>query len=96
MGAIGPKRIFGWGQIYNSLTWGFLVGAILPVPVFFLQRRFPNSWLRYIHVPVLFFGPLSSRRTTSRISGRRSVYPGSSTCTFASACSGGGHGTRMC
>ncbi|KAL3952514.1 hypothetical protein ACCO45_012457 [Purpureocillium lilacinum] len=59
MGAIGPKRIFGWGQIYNSLTWGFLVGAILPVPVFFLQRRFPNSWLRYIHVPVLFFGPLS-------------------------------------
>ncbi|GJN69915.1 hypothetical protein PLICBS_003967 [Purpureocillium lilacinum] len=59
MGAIGPKRIFGWGQIYNSLTWGFLVGAILPVPVFFLQRRFPNSWVRYVHVPVLFFGPLS-------------------------------------
>ncbi|KAJ6443632.1 small oligopeptide transporter, OPT family [Purpureocillium lavendulum] len=59
MGAIGPKRIFGPGQIYNSLTWGFLAGAMLPVPVYLLQRRFPDTWVRYVHIPVLFFGPLS-------------------------------------
>ncbi|KAK5996142.1 Sexual differentiation process protein isp4 [Cladobotryum mycophilum] len=57
-GAIGPKRIFGSGQLYSPLGWGFLAGAILPIPFYFLQKRYPNSWVRYVHIPVLLNGPL--------------------------------------
>ncbi|KAG0211422.1 hypothetical protein BGX28_007914 [Mortierella sp. GBA30] len=55
-GAIGPARVFGHvqGALYSSVQWGFLVGAILPVPFWLLTRRFPNvSWLKYVHWPVL-------------------------------------------
>ncbi|PNY26829.1 Glutathione transporter 1 [Tolypocladium capitatum] len=58
-GAIGPQRIFSAGQIYNPLGWGFLAGALLPIPFYFLQKWYPNSWVRYIHVPVILYGPLS-------------------------------------
>ncbi|KND87135.1 Glutathione transporter 1 [Tolypocladium ophioglossoides CBS 100239] len=58
-GAIGPQHIFGTGQIYNPLGWGFLAGALLPIPFFFLQKWYPNSWIRYIHVPVILYGPLN-------------------------------------
>lgn len=57
-GVIGPKRIYGDGGIYHPLTYGFLVGALLPIPFYFLSKRFPNSWLRYVHVPVLLYGAL--------------------------------------
>ncbi|KAF8937715.1 hypothetical protein BGZ47_008905 [Haplosporangium gracile] len=55
-GAIGPARVFGNvdGAIYSPVQWGFLVGAILPVPFWFLSRKFPNvAWLKYVHWPVL-------------------------------------------
>lgn len=50
--------MFGVGGIYNVLLWGFLVGALLPLPFYFLTRRYPNSWVRYVHVPVLIIGGL--------------------------------------
>lgn len=55
---IGPKRIYGPGGIYHPLLYGFVVGAILPFPFYFLSKRFPNSWVRYVHVPVLLYGAL--------------------------------------
>ncbi|RDW89690.1 hypothetical protein BP6252_01722 [Coleophoma cylindrospora] len=57
-GAIGPKRMYGAGRIYNPLEWGFLVGALLPVPFYFLSKRYPSSWVKYIHIPVILYGPL--------------------------------------
>jgi hypothetical protein len=51
--------MFGAGGIYNPLEWGFLIGALLPIPVYFLARRFPNSLIRYIHVPLLLYGVLN-------------------------------------
>jgi len=55
-GVVGPKRIFGAGATYQNLQYFWLIGAALPVITYFLAKRFPRSWIRYIHVPVFFSG----------------------------------------
>jgi len=57
-GAVGPKRMFGSGGIYNPLEWGFLAGALLPVPFYYLAKRFPSSSIRYIHIPLFLYSAL--------------------------------------
>ncbi|KAH6896912.1 OPT oligopeptide transporter protein-domain-containing protein [Thelonectria olida] len=58
-GALGPRRFFAPGSMYRPLLWFFLVGAILPVVVFALKKKFPKTrWLHKIHVP-LFLGGLN-------------------------------------
>ncbi|KAG0051965.1 hypothetical protein BGZ83_003103 [Gryganskiella cystojenkinii] len=55
-GAIGPARVFGNvdGALYSPVTWGFLVGAILPIPFWYATKMFPHvAWLKYVHWPVL-------------------------------------------
>ncbi|KAF8929373.1 hypothetical protein BGZ58_009002 [Dissophora ornata] len=53
-GVIGPGRMFGAGSLYSVIQWGFVLGAILPVPVWLLCRRYPNvQFLHKIHLPVL-------------------------------------------
>ncbi|KZV96399.1 OPT-domain-containing protein [Exidia glandulosa HHB12029] len=58
-GTIGPKRIFGIGALYNPVLYAFLVGLLLPLPVYFYVRRNPRSWARYIHVPAIIYGGVS-------------------------------------
>jgi hypothetical protein len=36
--------------------WFFLIGAAAPIPFYFLARRFPLSFWRYINIPVFFAG----------------------------------------
>jgi OPT family small oligopeptide transporter len=55
-GVVGPKRLFGSGGLYNPLEWGFLIGAVLPIPFWLLTRKFPNSFVRYIHIPIILTG----------------------------------------
>lgn len=55
-GAIGAPRMFGPSHIYNALEWGFLVGALAPIPFYLLARKYPQSWLRYVHVPLILNG----------------------------------------
>ncbi|KAF7365747.1 OPT-domain-containing protein [Mycena venus] len=55
-GTLGPKRMFGAGGIYNSLLYCFLIGALLPIPVYLLRKRFKA--LEYLHFPVLITGGL--------------------------------------
>ncbi|KAJ4858020.1 OPT oligopeptide transporter protein domain-containing protein [Trichoderma breve] len=55
-GLIGPARIFSPGQLYSSLYWFFLAGAILPVTLYLLVRNYPRSQIRYIMAPVIFAG----------------------------------------
>ncbi|CAF4501158.1 unnamed protein product [Rotaria socialis] len=53
-GAIGPVKMFGKGSTYSSLLYAFLIGAFLPIPVWFLLRKFPNAaWLKHVHVPIM-------------------------------------------
>ncbi|CAF3957162.1 unnamed protein product [Adineta steineri] len=53
-GAIGPVKMFGPGSTYSSLLYGFLIGAIIPIPPWLLMKKYPNvKWLKYIHFPIM-------------------------------------------
>ncbi|KAI8865745.1 OPT superfamily oligopeptide transporter, partial [Ramicandelaber brevisporus] len=51
-GLIAPKKTFN-DQDYGVTLHGFWIGALLPIPFYFLQKRYPNSWVRNIHIPVV-------------------------------------------
>ncbi|KAK4233060.1 OPT oligopeptide transporter protein-domain-containing protein [Achaetomium macrosporum] len=53
-GTIGPQRMFQSGQVYNATMYFFLIGPVVTVLVYLLYRRYPNSWIRYINVPIFF------------------------------------------
>ncbi|KAI0041118.1 OPT oligopeptide transporter [Auriscalpium vulgare] len=55
-GGIGPQRLFSRGALYYPLIFSFPIGAILPVPLYYLARRYPRSHWRYVHVPVALLG----------------------------------------
>lgn len=52
-GAIGPQRMFGPESPYNSMLYFFLIGLLLPIPFWYLTKKYPNSWVKYIHIPVI-------------------------------------------
>ncbi|KAE8357948.1 OPT oligopeptide transporter protein-domain-containing protein [Aspergillus caelatus] len=53
-GTIGPQRMFQQGQVYNGLMYFFIIGPVVTVIVYLLYRRYPNSWLKYVNVPIFF------------------------------------------
>ncbi|KAJ7163826.1 OPT oligopeptide transporter, partial [Mycena crocata] len=55
-GGIGPQRLFGPGALYRSLLWGFPLGLLAPIPFYFLARRYPLSYFRYVNIPVFCGG----------------------------------------
>ncbi|KAF8139359.1 OPT oligopeptide transporter [Mycena galopus ATCC 62051] len=59
---IGPRLMFSHGQTYyfshyksTALVFFFLVGAAAPAIAWTLNRRYPNSFLKYVN-PVIFNG----------------------------------------
>ncbi|KAF9190594.1 hypothetical protein BGZ49_003673 [Haplosporangium sp. Z 27] len=52
-GVISPNRMFGSTSIYNAINYFFLIGFVLPIPFYFIRKRFPNSILQHVHIPVL-------------------------------------------
>ncbi|KAI0067637.1 oligopeptide transporter [Artomyces pyxidatus] len=55
-GLIGPSRQFGTGSIYHPQVYAIIVGAILPIPFWLWQRRYPMSWTKHISTPILLNG----------------------------------------
>lgn len=55
-GIIGPTRQFGKGTLYYPELYAIIVGAFLPVPFWLWQRRYPNSWVRFVSTPVVLNG----------------------------------------
>ncbi|KAH6903907.1 OPT oligopeptide transporter [Coprinopsis sp. MPI-PUGE-AT-0042] len=56
-GVIGPARQFSYGQVYyGHFGFFFLAGFVTPGIGYLANRRFPNSWLRYVNFPVIFSG----------------------------------------
>jgi len=55
-GAVGPSRMFSVGAPYAHFLWLLPVGAVAPIPLYFLARRYPLSFWRYVNVPILFAG----------------------------------------
>lgn len=55
---LGPKRLF---YHYPLLPYGFLLGAIAPVALYILHRKFPNSRLKFrLWNTTVFFSTLST------------------------------------
>ncbi|ORX69070.1 OPT superfamily oligopeptide transporter [Linderina pennispora] len=55
-GLVGPQRLFGSESDYHPLIYLFIIGALLPIPVWYLQQRYPNSFWRWVNLPVFFAG----------------------------------------
>lgn len=55
-GAVGPRRFFSADSTYHALLYFFILGLILPVAVWALKRRYPRSFIRHAHVPLLLGG----------------------------------------
>jgi len=54
-GTIGPAKLYSPGGIYHATLWAFLLGALLPIPLFLLSRwRYPQ--LRHVFTPALLKG----------------------------------------
>lgn len=56
-GVIGPTRQFGPHALYKPELYALVVGAVLPIPFWLWQKRYPQSWLKYFSMPVLLNGP---------------------------------------
>ncbi|KIO27853.1 hypothetical protein M407DRAFT_22904 [Tulasnella calospora MUT 4182] len=55
-GGIGPARAFNQGSLYYPTLFFFIIGAVLPIPFYYLAKRFPRGWYKYINIPVAFTG----------------------------------------
>lgn len=51
--------MFSGDGIYHKTMYGFLFGALLPIPFYFAARRWSNNILRHIHIPIFLAGPLN-------------------------------------
>jgi len=51
-GNIGPGRVFGQNATYYPIIFFLLIGAVLPIPFYFLARRYPRSFFRFVHIPL--------------------------------------------
>ncbi|KAF8606444.1 OPT superfamily oligopeptide transporter [Ceratobasidium sp. AG-I] len=56
-GLIGPKRQFGKGELYNPELYALIFGALIPIPFWLWQRKYPQTRLKYVNMPVLLNGP---------------------------------------
>ncbi|KAK3333123.1 OPT family small oligopeptide transporter [Cercophora scortea] len=55
-GLIGPARMFSPGQIYSGLFIFFLIGAVVPVIIYFAAKRYPKSPVKFLMAPLIFGG----------------------------------------
>jgi OPT family oligopeptide transporter len=55
-GLIGPSRQFGAGSLYHPQLYAIIIGAVLPIPFWLWQRRYPDSWIKFVNTPVILNG----------------------------------------
>ncbi|KAG0464497.1 hypothetical protein HPP92_020566 [Vanilla planifolia] len=56
-GLVGTKNMFGKLGRYSNLNYFFIVGALLPIPFWLLNKVYPDiKWLKYMHVPLIVSG----------------------------------------
>ncbi|KLP01799.1 Uncharacterized protein LW94_2779 [Fusarium fujikuroi] len=55
-GLLGPARMFSPGQVYSGLFVFFILGAITPIVIYVLAKRWPRSPVGYLMAPLIFGG----------------------------------------
>jgi hypothetical protein len=57
-GTIGPERMYGSKGIYSATLFGFLFGAILPVPIYLLAKwKYPQ--VRHVYPAAYLYGGIA-------------------------------------
>ncbi|KAK1310010.1 Oligopeptide transporter 5 [Acorus calamus] len=56
-GLVGPSNVFFPSGQYSKLFISFIIGALAPVPMWLLARRFPDKqWIKLINIPLILAG----------------------------------------
>ncbi|KAH7098305.1 OPT-domain-containing protein [Auriculariales sp. MPI-PUGE-AT-0066] len=55
-GLLGPTRQFGKGGMYHPELYALVFGALLPIPFWLYQRRYPQGKAKLISIPVILNG----------------------------------------
>lgn len=55
-GVIGSNLQFQKGQTYHSLLYFLPIGAVCPPIIYFINRRWPNTFLAYANFPLMVAG----------------------------------------
>lgn len=58
-GTIGPVKVFGAGGQYTALLVGFPFGLLLPIALWYLQKKVKTRWTRQLHPIALLYGPIN-------------------------------------
>ncbi|KAI2468876.1 OPT-domain-containing protein [Annulohypoxylon bovei var. microspora] len=58
-GTVGPIKVFGQGGMYTWLLAGFPIGFVVPIIIYYMNKRFKKTWMRQIHPVAIFYGCLS-------------------------------------
>ncbi|KAK8134922.1 hypothetical protein PG984_006934 [Apiospora sp. TS-2023a] len=58
-GTVGPNRMFGKDGLYPLLLLGFPIGLIIPIILYYIQKKTRKAWLRQIHPIAMFYGALT-------------------------------------
>ncbi|OMJ23542.1 Oligopeptide transporter 5 [Smittium culicis] len=53
-GLFGPSELFSYGREYFSIWYSIILGVLAPIFTFFLSRKYPGTWISYIHTPIIF------------------------------------------
>jgi OPT family oligopeptide transporter len=67
-GAIGPMEFFSGP--YRRLYWGFLIGFLMPVIPWLLNKRWPRKYWSLINFPVLLHGAGAPPQVPTNVSPR--------------------------
>jgi predicted permease len=46
--------MFASDSPYSPTLYFFLIGFLLRIPFYLLSKRYPNSWFKYVHIPLIF------------------------------------------
>lgn len=55
-GLLGPARMFSPGQVYSGLFAFFVIGAVVPIIIYVVAKRYPQSPARFLMAPLIFGG----------------------------------------
>ncbi|KAF4451331.1 hypothetical protein F53441_5675 [Fusarium austroafricanum] len=57
-GVVGPRRLFGTQGPYRAVTYAIPFGVAFPIIIYYISKRWPNTFWRNVNAPVLFAGPM--------------------------------------
>jgi OPT family oligopeptide transporter len=55
-GVIGPGRIFSKVGVYGELQYFWLLGALLPIIIYLMAKKWPRGPFKFLHAPIIFGG----------------------------------------